>query len=65
MHPLDAPKLRRIAERLFEISDGRLATGAGLAPMLGELMMCVPDDCARMVTRKPCLIACSPGATTG
>ena len=28
MHPLDAPKLGRIAERLFEISDGRLATGA-------------------------------------
>jgi hypothetical protein len=45
MHPFDAPKLRRIAERLFEISDGRLATRAGLAPMLGELMMCVRDDC--------------------
>jgi hypothetical protein len=45
MHPLDAPKLRRIAERLFDISDGRLMTRAGLAPMLGGLMMCVRDDC--------------------
>jgi hypothetical protein len=29
MHPLDAPKLRRIAERLFEISEGRLANAPG------------------------------------
>jgi hypothetical protein len=45
IHPLDRRKLRSIAERLFGVSDGTLATRAGLAPLIGELMMCVRDDC--------------------
>jgi hypothetical protein len=46
LHPLDRPKLRRLAEALCDISAGRLATRDPLLPLTAELMVCLRDDCS-------------------
>lgn len=56
LHPLDVDKLRRIAERLVDISAGRLMTREGLKPLVASLMVCVspfcrPDGADRVVGR--------------
>jgi hypothetical protein len=45
VHPLDHGKLRDLAERLCDISAGRLLTREGLEHRVAILMMCLRDDC--------------------
>ena len=41
----DHDKLRQLGERLWDISVGRLTTRGPLLSVVGELMVCVRDDC--------------------
>ena len=46
LHPTDRFKVQSIAERLFEISAGRLLTTSGLEEDLGTLMVMTLPSCS-------------------
>lgn len=46
LHPTDRFKVQSIAERLFEISAGRLLTRAGLEEDIAQLMVHTLDSCS-------------------
>ena len=46
LHPLDVPKVRRVAELLCDISEGRLLTREGLAGLIASIMVCTSPLCS-------------------